>query len=639
MDHLPRFHRRKKDVVAPTLITTDLPRPGKTTPPPGDLHPASPLRPGPFQKLSPFRVFHRSSGKRARDSPPASLPHSPAAAPMFARDCTDARPVSPLSLKADSDGDENQKDAKPLQIPAFLNQSEQDIENKFTELVWRERDRVLQSINNPSPDFRWARVTGPHLRLLDRYMNIQPWHNNRVKLQVPEGHVDYINASPIVLEPTTHPGASAPGEPARYIAMQGPKQSSVDHVWRMVVEQLGNPGVIVMLTETHEGHLEKCYPYFPRSKDDPPIEVNERDEFGDGFRATVRCEGMEDTPAGDAIELRKLVIRVHSRPKPGTTVCPASAAEAAAASAKPIETEERDPDSDIKMKSPAPDQPAVPAADSNPTTEPPATSTPTFPTSVAPNSAEQDPSSSTASEPEERIVWHFLFKKWPDFGVPSLADLDSFFTLMRLSREKNCSYSSSSSSPSPRIVHCSAGVGRSGTFIALEYLMGELERGVLEHWDDHHPRGDDDDQVSGNAGSGSANADMEGAERGGSDGGGGGGTPGSASAASSALGLDRGLIGLGEDLIFETVNRLREQRRTMVQADSQYLFLYQVLRKLWLERYGSRVAGGEGAQKGRHAGSGGGGSGSDGDGDDSGGSTTGEPAAKRLEVDPDPFVG
>lgn len=121
MDHLPRFHRRKKDVATPTLITSDLS--GKTTSPAPDLQPGPPMRP--FQKLSPFRVFHRSSGKRARDSPPASLPHSPAAAPVLPTDTPDGRPVSPLSLKTDPAGDEGQKPANPPKMPAFLEQSEQ----------------------------------------------------------------------------------------------------------------------------------------------------------------------------------------------------------------------------------------------------------------------------------------------------------------------------------------------------------------------------------------------------------------------------------------------------------------------------------------------------------------------------------
>jgi hypothetical protein len=120
MAHLPRFHRRKKNVTAPTLITNDLPE--KTTPSPSDPQSGSSARS--FQKLSPFRVFHRSSGKRARDSPPASHPHSPAAAPVLAGD---ARPVSPLSLKTDHASDDHRKVVKPQKMPAFLDQTEEGL--------------------------------------------------------------------------------------------------------------------------------------------------------------------------------------------------------------------------------------------------------------------------------------------------------------------------------------------------------------------------------------------------------------------------------------------------------------------------------------------------------------------------------
>ncbi|KAK4179347.1 hypothetical protein QBC36DRAFT_287623, partial [Triangularia setosa] len=119
MAHLPRFRRAKKELPAsPPLITNGLPGPSastsnnsadpnsKITPPPGDLPlpvPESPLRPF-GGKLSPFtRVFHRSQ-KRARDSPPASLPHSPLAAAVPISSLADGRPVSPLSLKMDTSG-------------------------------------------------------------------------------------------------------------------------------------------------------------------------------------------------------------------------------------------------------------------------------------------------------------------------------------------------------------------------------------------------------------------------------------------------------------------------------------------------------------------------------------------------------
>lgn len=424
-----------------------------------------------------------------------------------------------------------------------------EIESKFQELLWLERNRLLQSVQNQSPDFRWARVTGPHLKPLDRYMNIQPWNNNRVKLQVPHGHVDYINASPIVLTPTaprSSTTADASAQLDRYIAMQGPKQVSADHVWRMVVEQMESPGVIVMLTETHESSVEKCFQYFPRRKEDPPMEINSRDEFGDGFMATVRCEEIEETPAGDAIELRKLVVQVVSRgnrPTTGGSTNGTATGNGTATTATP-EPMARDQDLDVKMKSPTADVPPEGAAGLGSRYE----------DSREPDEAQRR----NGGEAEERIIWHFLFKEWPDFGVPNLANLDNFFTLMRLSREKN------SIPDNPRIVHCSAGVGRSGTFIALEHLIRELNAGALEHCDDLHaapmpPR---------------SGSDFEGDD-----------------------GLDKGEE--ADDPIFNTVNQLREQRRTMVQAESQYLFIYQVMRKLWQDKYND-----------------------------------GEPAAKRLEVDP-----
>lgn len=116
MANLPRFHRRKKDVAPPTLITNNLPR--KSTQSSSELPVSSPRRS--FQKFSPFRVFHRSSGKRARDSPPESSPHSPAAAPAPPADCTDGRPVSPVSLKMETASDEPQKPTKQYKMPSFL---------------------------------------------------------------------------------------------------------------------------------------------------------------------------------------------------------------------------------------------------------------------------------------------------------------------------------------------------------------------------------------------------------------------------------------------------------------------------------------------------------------------------------------
>lgn len=307
-----------------------------------------------------------------------------------------------------------------------------DIQAKFHELTWMERNRIAQGTMDPSPDHPWAIIQGPQTKLLDRYQNVHPWKHNRVRLRVPEGQNDYINASPISLK------SAKTGKVSKYIAMQGPKEGSTSHVWRMIWDELTSPAVIVMLTETHEAGMEKCFPYFPRDPDASPLVINENDEFGDGFKATVKCLEVDAHPQAPSTEVRKLVMNVDGKE-------------------------------------------------------------------------------------QEKVIWHLLYTKWPDFGVLASEDLDGFFQLMNLSNQKN------SGPETPRIIHCSAGVGRSGTFIALEHLMAEMEAGALVP-----EPGEDEAEY---------------------------------------------------DPVFDTVNRLREQRRTMVQADSQYHFIYSVLRQIWEQKH------------------------------------------------------
>ncbi|XP_051542774.1 receptor-type tyrosine-protein phosphatase H [Myxocyprinus asiaticus] len=70
---------------------------------------------------------------------------------------------------------------------------------------------------------------------------------------------------------------------------------------------------------------------------------------------------------------------------------------------------------------------------------------------------------------EMRTVRHFNFTAWPDHGVPlSTEELIRFRGLVRQRIE-------SSSSAGPTVVHCSAGVGRTGTLIALDVLLQQLQ--------------------------------------------------------------------------------------------------------------------------------------------------------------------
>ena len=124
---------------------------------------------------------------------------------------------------------------------------------------------------------------------------------------------------------------------------------------------------------------------------------------------------------------------------------------------------------------------------------------------------------------QTKTVSHLFFLAWPDFGVPEEEeDRVALFELISLARSKNASWDN------PAIVHCSAGVGRSGTFIALEHLLQELASGHLDTVDD------------------------------------------------------------SQDPIFDTVSKLREQRMTMVQSDVQYQFLYTMLTDAYRKRLDER---------------------------------------------------
>ncbi|XP_072547536.1 receptor-type tyrosine-protein phosphatase H-like isoform X2 [Salminus brasiliensis] len=71
---------------------------------------------------------------------------------------------------------------------------------------------------------------------------------------------------------------------------------------------------------------------------------------------------------------------------------------------------------------------------------------------------------------EERRVSHFHFTTWPHHGVPRRTDeLIQFQGAVRQHIE-------SSPSTGPTVVHCSAGVGRTGIFIALDTVLQQLEK-------------------------------------------------------------------------------------------------------------------------------------------------------------------
>ncbi|XP_076577841.1 receptor-type tyrosine-protein phosphatase O isoform X2 [Chaetodon auriga] len=69
---------------------------------------------------------------------------------------------------------------------------------------------------------------------------------------------------------------------------------------------------------------------------------------------------------------------------------------------------------------------------------------------------------------ESQDVLHLNYTSWPDHGVPTVNAIESILQFVHIVRQQ------ANRTKDPVIVHCSAGVGRTGTFIALDRLMQHI---------------------------------------------------------------------------------------------------------------------------------------------------------------------
>ncbi|KAE8615256.1 hypothetical protein XENTR_v10008456 [Xenopus tropicalis] len=243
------------------------------------------------------------------------------------------------------------KSLKPVSKKGFLQHVEELCTNnnlKFQE-EFSELPKFLEDLAVSDADLPWNRSK-------NRFTNIKPYNNNRVKLIADAGvpGSDYINASYVS-------GYICPNE---FIATQGPLAGTVGDFWRMVWETRAK--TIVMLTQCYEKGRIRCHQYWP--EDNKPVTV-----FGDIVITKVAEDVQIDWTTRD------LKVERHG---------------------------------------------------------------------------------------DFMIVRQCNYTSWPEHGVPeSTASLMHFVKMIRANRPHE---------NTPTVVHCSAGVGRTGVFVALDHLVQHI---------------------------------------------------------------------------------------------------------------------------------------------------------------------
>ncbi|KZP28897.1 phosphatases II [Athelia psychrophila] len=150
----------------------------------------------------------------------------------------------------------------------------------------------------------------------------------------------------------------------------------------------------------------------------------------------------------------------------------------------------------------------------------------------------------SAAHSEPVVFTHMMYAAWPDHGVPEPEDHPSLLQFIRLVEQNNHDGLPPGTDGPPIIVNCSAGIGRTGTFLALSSLL--RAHGLLTPPYSAYE-------------------------------------PALVRAPATPLPLPPSLLGpmdlpagMEGDLVASEIDSLREQRPGMVQTDVQVLLIYQV---------------------------------------------------------------
>ncbi|KAL3077179.1 hypothetical protein niasHS_013168 [Heterodera schachtii] len=299
----------------------------------------------------------------------------------------------------------------------------------------------------------------------NRYNDIKACDATRVRLRRVPGDPnssDYINANFI----KGYKGKKC------FIATQGPLECTIGDFWRMIWEQ--GSRMIIMVTNLRERGREQCVKYWP-DDDEPPLvfrtlEVASVDSsyFAD---YTLRVFEMSDTepppqPArsngrvisagektlfnGTAIDENARLASSSPSPPPSLPLIQAIKADPLNSSAFSIHSNVH---STIQRRRHDSEYANIASI-------------------IRPQSKSSGRMSAMEGR-EKRRVLQFHFTSWNDYKAPecTVALLKLMYKLRKMDEYNH----------SPVVVHCSAGVGRTGTLVAIDFVMDQmLDTGIAD---------------------------------------------------------------------------------------------------------------------------------------------------------------
>ncbi|EPY88330.1 Tyrosine-protein phosphatase, non-receptor type 1-like protein [Camelus ferus] len=270
---------------------------------------------------------------------------------------------------------------------------------------------IYQDIRHEASDFPCRVAKLPKNKNRNRYRDVSPFDHSRIKLHQEDN--DYINASLIKMEEAQR----------SYILTQGPLPNTCGHFWEMVWEQKSRG--VVMLNRVMEKGSDVCHPLF---------QVLCSVDSSVAFSLVHSCCGLttlglpspSDAPAGTA-GLSSLRWR------------PQEELKCAQYWPQKEEKEMIFEDTNLKLTLISED--------------------------IKSYYTVRQLELENLTSQETREILHFHYTTWPDFGVPESPA--SFLNFLFKVRESG----SLSLEHGPIVVHCSAGIGRSGTFCLADTCL------------------------------------------------------------------------------------------------------------------------------------------------------------------------